>query len=108
MHKLKAPQNANRTWRTDQGEHFFEFAVASAITRFGLVSGAGLACVIGVLVEAPIVHSVYMTYKASLSPWPQLTRGLPRFRSRRALADRTRLKIRGISKEFLRGQAVTC
>jgi len=38
--------------------NFFELAVATAITLFGPESGAGLATVVGVLVEVPVMLSV--------------------------------------------------
>ena len=38
--------------------NFFELAVAVAITIFGPESGAALACVVGVLVEVPVMLSV--------------------------------------------------
>src|SRR6202000_2508612 len=38
--------------------NFFELAVAGAISLFGLQSGAALATVVGVLIEAPVMLSV--------------------------------------------------
>lgn len=38
--------------------NFFELAVATAISLFGLRSGAALATVVGVLVEVPVMLSV--------------------------------------------------
>ena len=38
--------------------NFFELAVATAISLFGLTSGATLATVVGVLVEVPVMLSV--------------------------------------------------
>ncbi|KAF0177510.1 MAG: arsenite transporter ACR3 family [Nitrospirae bacterium] len=38
--------------------NFFELTVAVAITLFGPSSGAALACVVGVLVEVPVMLSV--------------------------------------------------
>ena len=38
--------------------NFFELAVATAISLFGLKSGAALATVVGVLVEVPVMLSV--------------------------------------------------
>jgi len=39
--------------------NFFELAVATAIALFGPDSGAALATVVGVLVEVPVMLSVY-------------------------------------------------
>jgi ACR3 family arsenite transporter len=38
--------------------NFFELAVATAISLFGVTSGATLATVVGVLVEVPVMLSV--------------------------------------------------
>ncbi len=38
--------------------NFFELAVATAISVFGVHSGAALATVVGVLVEVPVMLSV--------------------------------------------------
>ena len=38
--------------------NFFELAVATAISLFGLDSGAALATVVGVLIEVPVMLSV--------------------------------------------------
>lgn len=45
--------------------NFFELAVASAITLFGLDSGAALATVVGVLVEVPVMLSVVRIVNAT-------------------------------------------
>jgi ACR3 family arsenite transporter len=45
--------------------NFFELAVATAISLFGLQSGAALATVVGVLVEVPVMLSVVWIVKAS-------------------------------------------
>ncbi|KRA81241.1 arsenic transporter [Altererythrobacter sp. Root672] len=45
--------------------NFFELAVASAISLFGLNSGAALATVVGVLVEVPVMLSVVAIAKRS-------------------------------------------
>jgi ACR3 family arsenite transporter len=45
--------------------NFFELAVASAISLFGLQSGAALATVVGVLVEVPVMLSVVSIVKRS-------------------------------------------
>lgn len=38
--------------------NFFELAVATAITLFGVKSGAALATVVGVLIEVPVMLSI--------------------------------------------------
>ena len=38
--------------------NFFELAVATAISLFGLNSGAALATVVGVLIEVPVMLAV--------------------------------------------------
>ncbi|WP_207477454.1 ACR3 family arsenite efflux transporter [Arenibaculum pallidiluteum] len=48
--------------------NFFELAVATAISLFGLGSGAALATVVGVLVEVPVMLSVVGIAKAT-RPW---------------------------------------
>ncbi|MEA1672772.1 ACR3 family arsenite efflux transporter [Nitrospirillum sp. BR 11163] len=48
--------------------NFFELAVATTISLFGLNSGAALATVVGVLVEVPVMLSVVRLVKAS-RPW---------------------------------------
>ncbi len=45
--------------------NFFELAVATAISLFGLKSGAALATVVGVLVEVPVMLSVVRIVNAS-------------------------------------------
>jgi ACR3 family arsenite transporter len=45
--------------------NFFELAVATAISLFGLKSGAALATVVGVLVEVPVMLSVVAIVKRS-------------------------------------------
>ena len=40
------------------GSNFFELAVATAITLFGIKSGATLATVVGVLIEVPVMLSI--------------------------------------------------
>jgi ACR3 family arsenite transporter len=45
--------------------NFFELAVATAISLFGLTSGAALATVVGVLVEVPVMLSVVYIVNAS-------------------------------------------
>ena len=48
--------------------NFFELAVATAISLFGLNSGAALATVVGVLVEVPVMLSVVRIVNAT-RPW---------------------------------------
>lgn len=50
--------------------NFFELAVATAISLFGLQSGAALATVVGVLVEVPLMLLVVKAVNAS-RPWYQ-------------------------------------
>lgn len=45
--------------------NFFELAVATAISLFGLTSGAALATVVGVLVEVPVMLSVVALVKGT-------------------------------------------
>ena len=55
--------------------NFFELAVATAISLFGLNSGAALATVVGVLVEVPVMLSIVALVKRT-RPWYE--RGLQR------------------------------
>jgi ACR3 family arsenite transporter len=48
--------------------NFFELAVATAISLFGLRSGAALATVVGVLVEVPVMLSVVQVVRRT-APW---------------------------------------
>jgi ACR3 family arsenite transporter len=48
--------------------NFFELAVATAISLFGLTSGATLATVVGVLVEVPVMLSV-CSFCNRTRPW---------------------------------------
>ena len=45
--------------------NFFELAVATAISLFGLQSGAALATVVGVLIEVPVMLSVVRLVNSS-------------------------------------------
>jgi arsenite transporter len=56
--------------------NFFELAVATAISLFGLDSGAALATVVGVLVEVPVMLSVVKTVKATRG-WYEAGSGAP-------------------------------
>jgi ACR3 family arsenite transporter len=65
MRKLKVPQNVAAPGALIGASNFFELAVAVAITLFGPGSGAALACVVGVLVEVPVMLSVCRVCNAS-------------------------------------------
>ena len=56
--------------------NFFELAVATAISLYGLNSGAALATVVGVLVEVPVMLSVVRIVNAT-RPWYQRTADAP-------------------------------
>ncbi len=58
MRKLKVPHNVASPGALIGASNFFELAVAVAITLFGPGSPAALACVVGVLVEVPVMLSV--------------------------------------------------
>lgn len=58
MKWLKVPYNIAAPGALIGASNFFELAVAVAITVFGPESGAALACVVGVLVEVPVMLSV--------------------------------------------------
>ncbi|AYY97989.1 ACR3 family arsenite efflux transporter [Burkholderia multivorans] len=57
--------------------NFFELAVATAISLFGLKSGAALATVVGVLIEVPVMLAVVKVVNASRH-WYQRTATAPR------------------------------
>jgi ACR3 family arsenite transporter len=58
MRRLRVPHNVASPGALIGASNFFELAVAVAITLFGPSSGAALACVVGVLVEVPVMLSV--------------------------------------------------
>ncbi len=67
MRKLRVPQNVAAPGALIGASNFFELAVAVAITLFGPGSGAALACVVGVLVEVPVMLSVCKVCNTSRS-----------------------------------------
>ena len=58
MRVFKVPHNVASPGALIGASNFFELAVAVAITLFGPGSPAALACVVGVLVEVPVMLSV--------------------------------------------------
>ena len=65
MRRFKVPHNVAAPGALIGASNFFELAVAVAITLFGPSSGAALACVVGVLVEVPVMLSVCRVCNAS-------------------------------------------
>jgi ACR3 family arsenite transporter len=65
MKWFKVPHNIASPGALIGASNFFELAVAVAITLFGPSSGAALACVVGVLVEVPVMLSVCRVCNAS-------------------------------------------
>jgi ACR3 family arsenite transporter len=65
MRWFKVPHNVASPGALIGASNFFELAVAVAITLFGPGSGAALACVVGVLVEVPVMLSVCKVCNAS-------------------------------------------
>lgn len=58
MRKFKVEYSVAAPGALIGASNFFELAVATAIALFGPESGAALACVVGVLVEVPVMLSV--------------------------------------------------
>jgi ACR3 family arsenite transporter len=58
MREFKVPHDVAAPGALIGASNFFELAVAVAITLFGPGSGAALACVVGVLVEVPVMLSI--------------------------------------------------
>jgi ACR3 family arsenite transporter len=65
MWLFKVPHNVASPGALIGASNFFELAVAVAITLFGPGSPAALACVVGVLVEVPVMLSVCKVCNAS-------------------------------------------
>jgi ACR3 family arsenite transporter len=76
MRRFKVPQNIAAPGALIGASNFFELAVAVAITLFGPGSGAALACVVGVLVEVPVMLSVCKICNRSRG-WYQRANGRP-------------------------------
>ena len=70
MRWLKVEHNVAAPGTLIGASNFFELAVAVAITLFGPSSPAALACVVGVLVEVPVMLSVCKVCNSSRS-WYQ-------------------------------------
>ncbi len=68
MRAFKVQHNVASPGALIGASNFFELAVAVAITLFGPSSGAALACVVGVLVEVPVMLSVCSICNRS-RPW---------------------------------------
>ncbi|MBI2812993.1 MAG: ACR3 family arsenite efflux transporter [Opitutae bacterium] len=76
MRWFKVPHNVASPGALIGASNFFELAVAVAITLFGPGSGAALACVVGVLVEVPVMLSVCRVCNASRG-WYERTPAMP-------------------------------
>jgi ACR3 family arsenite transporter len=73
MRVFKVPHNVASPGALIGASNFFELAVAVAITLFGPGSPAALACVVGVLVEVPVMLSVCKVCNASRGWYQQRT-----------------------------------
>ena len=73
MKFFKVPHNVAAPGALIGASNFFELAVATAITLFGLSSGAALATVVGVLVEVPVMLSVCSVCNRTRHWFPQAT-----------------------------------
>jgi ACR3 family arsenite transporter len=76
MRQFKVPHNVASPGALIGASNFFELAVAVAITLFGPSSGAALACVVGVLVEVPVMLSVCKVCNQSRG-WYQRDESVP-------------------------------
>ncbi len=70
MKWLKLPHSVAAPGALIGASNFFELAVAVAITLFGPESGAALVCVVGVLVEVPVMLSVCSVYNRTRQWFP--------------------------------------
>ena len=75
MRLFRVPHNIAAPGALIGASNFFELAVAVAITLFGPSSGAALACVVGVLVEVPVMLSVCRVCNRSRSWYGRATSG---------------------------------
>jgi len=57
-HRFRVPHTVAAPGALIGASNFFELAVATAISLFGVTSGAALATIVGVLVEVPVMLSV--------------------------------------------------
>lgn len=76
MRAFKVPHNVASPGALIGASNFFELAVAVAITLFGSDSPAALACVVGVLVEVPVMLSVCQVCNRSRG-WYERSVGSP-------------------------------
>jgi ACR3 family arsenite transporter len=74
--RLKVPFRVAGPAALIGASNFFELAVATAISLFGLRSGAALATVVGVLVEVPVMLSIVHLVNRSRG-WYETTQEIP-------------------------------